>query len=78
MRNGGIRFIEVNTIEEGNTLISSIQSCDNTYNQSVETTQSITDPNVFMYWVVIWEQYDECVSEVVWESSVPYKEGLLV
>lgn len=78
MRDGGIRFIQVESVSEGMTIISQIQSCDNTYNLSVETTQSISDPTDLMYWVVIWEQYDDCVNEEQWNSSVPYKEGLLI
>lgn len=78
MRNGGIRFIEVNSVSEGMTIITEIRNCNSSYNLSVETTQSIDDPTNLMYWVVIWDEYDDCVSESEWNSSVPYKEGLIV
>lgn len=74
----GIRFIEVSSVSEGVDIITQIQNCDDTYNLSVETTQGIDDPSVLRYWVVIWEQYDDCVSEDQWDNSVPYKEGILI
>ncbi len=78
LRDGGIRFIEVSGVSAGMTIITEIQNCDDTYNLSVETTESITDPGTYKYWVVIWDQYDDCVSESEWDSSVPYKEGIIV
>ena len=78
IRDGGIRFIQVDSVSEGMTIISQIQSCDDTYNLSVETTESISEPGIYKYWVTIWDQYDDCVSEEEWNSSVPYKEGLLI
>jgi len=74
----GIRFIEVIDENDGNVLIGEIQQCMPSYDYPIQITQSIDDPTILMYWITIFEVPNDCISEYLWDNSVPYKEGILI